>query len=114
MRAWRREREGSGSVTSQSTPVPTVTACPVAGVKEMMYSRSPLQCRPRMCRTTCSTMYGGSMVTSTGSLALQMEHRREPLVAIHRCRQARCTSLPHVHGLAISTLPASVLSSKQM
>lgn len=57
MRAWARDRLGSGSTRSQSCQLPTVTVlgCPLAALKDTTYSLSPAQCRPLMWRTTCST-----------------------------------------------------------
>jgi hypothetical protein len=63
---------------------------------------------------TCSTRYGGSIVKSMGSLALQMLHRRLPLTVIQRCRQRRCTILRQVHGEGTSGSSSVAVSSKQM
>ena len=49
-----------------------------------------------------------------GSLDLQMEHKREPLVEIHLDRHCRCTGFLHEHGDGTNSLPVSDESSKQM
>ena len=67
----------------------------------------------RSCRTWRTTN-GGSTVQSMGSLDLQMEHKREPLVEIHLDRHCRCTGFLHEHGDGTNSLPVSDESSTQM
>ena len=51
---------------------------------------------------------------SMGSFPLHMEHRRDPLVAIHLDRQERWTSFLQAQGEGISSRPTSLDASKQM